>query len=63
MLALRGQGRYDQLPAGDLGLLKLVGRRSAAGTRRRVAEEQQVRELFAPYGEWAGLAAAHTMAI
>ena len=26
MLALRGQGRHDQLPAGDLGLLKLVGR-------------------------------------
>jgi 3-methyladenine DNA glycosylase/8-oxoguanine DNA glycosylase len=27
MLALRGQGRHDQLPAGDLGLLKLAGRR------------------------------------
>ena len=25
MLALRGQGRHDQLPAGDLGLIKLVG--------------------------------------
>ena len=26
MLALRGQGRLDQLPAGDLSYLKLVGR-------------------------------------
>ncbi|MGN6372750.1 MAG: DNA-3-methyladenine glycosylase family protein [Solirubrobacteraceae bacterium] len=26
MLALRGQGRHDQLPAGDVGLLKFVGR-------------------------------------
>ena len=32
-------------------------------TVNRVAEEQQVRELFAPYGEWAGLAAAHTMSL
>ncbi len=30
MLALHGQGRYDQLPAGDLGLIKYVGRRLAA---------------------------------
>ncbi len=59
MLALRGQGRYDALPAGDLGLLKLVGRLLSGGDPRAVAEERQVRELFAPYGEWAGLAAAH----
>ena len=31
MMALCGQGRYDQLPAGDLGLLKLVGRRLSGG--------------------------------
>lgn len=59
MLALRGQGRHDQLPAGDLGLLKLVGRILSGGDPRGFASEQQVRDFFAPYGEWAGLAAAH----
>lgn len=59
MLALRGQGRYDQLPAGDLGLLKLAGRIRGGGDPRARADEEQVRELFAPYGEWAGLAAVH----
>jgi 3-methyladenine DNA glycosylase/8-oxoguanine DNA glycosylase len=63
MLALHGQGRYDQLPAGDLGLLKLAGRLLSGGDPRARAEEQQVRDLFAPYGEWAGLAAAHMLAI
>ncbi len=59
MLALRGQGRHDQLPAGDLGLLKLVGRILSGGDPRGFAGEQQVRDFFAPYGEWVGLAAAH----
>jgi 3-methyladenine DNA glycosylase/8-oxoguanine DNA glycosylase len=59
MLALRGQGRYDQLPAGDLGLLKLAGRILNGGDPRARASEADVRELFAPYGEWAGLAAVH----
>jgi 3-methyladenine DNA glycosylase/8-oxoguanine DNA glycosylase len=59
MLALRGQGRHDQIPAGDLGLLKLVGRMLSGGDPLARAEEAQVRELFAPYGEWAGLAASH----
>jgi 3-methyladenine DNA glycosylase/8-oxoguanine DNA glycosylase len=63
MLALRGQGRHDQLPAGDLGLLKLAGRRLSGGDPKAVAKEHQVRELFAPYGEWAALAAAHMDAI
>jgi 3-methyladenine DNA glycosylase/8-oxoguanine DNA glycosylase len=62
LLALQGQGRYDQLPAGDLNYLKLVGRlRSGggwAGPYQRASEEE-VRELFAPYGEWRALAAAH----
>ncbi len=61
MLALHGQGRYDQLPAGDLSLLKLVGRLLGGGDPRARAEEHQVREFFAPYGEWAGLAAAHML--
>lgn len=62
-LALRGQGRYDQLPAGDLGLIKLAGRTLTGGDRNARASEEQVRELFAPYGEWAGLAAVHAMGL
>ena len=62
MLALRGQGRYDQLPAGDLGLLKLVGV-ALSGDPRARAQEHEVRAFFAPYGEWAGLAAAHMLAL
>ena len=61
MLALSGQGRDDQLPAGDLGLLKLAGRLLSGGDPRARAQEHEVRELFAPYGRWAGLAAAHMM--
>jgi 3-methyladenine DNA glycosylase/8-oxoguanine DNA glycosylase len=63
MLALRGQGRHDRLPAGDLGLLKLAGRILSGGDPQALAQEGQVRELFARYGEWAGLAAAHMNAI
>jgi 3-methyladenine DNA glycosylase/8-oxoguanine DNA glycosylase len=63
MLALHGQGRHDQLPAGDLGLLKLAGRLLSGGDPRARAQEREVRELFAPYGEWAGLAAAHMLAL
>jgi 3-methyladenine DNA glycosylase/8-oxoguanine DNA glycosylase len=60
MLALHGQGRYDQIPAGDLGFLKLVGYLRTANPFVR-AEEGEVREFFAPYGEWAGLAGAHAL--
>jgi 3-methyladenine DNA glycosylase/8-oxoguanine DNA glycosylase len=59
MLALRGQGRHDQLPAGDVGLLKLVGRRLSGGDPYARAQEHEVRAFFAGYGEWAGLAAVH----
>jgi 3-methyladenine DNA glycosylase/8-oxoguanine DNA glycosylase len=59
MMALCGQGRHDQLPAGDVGLLKLVGRNLSGGDPRARAEENEVREYFADYGEWAGLAAMH----
>jgi 3-methyladenine DNA glycosylase/8-oxoguanine DNA glycosylase len=61
MLALHGQGRHDQLPAGDVGLLKLVGRMLGGGDPYARADERQVREFFAPYGEWAGLAASHML--
>jgi len=57
-LAFEGQGRDDQIPAGDLAFVKLVGR--LAGLRRR-ATEDEVRAFFAPYGEWAGLAAAYAL--
>ncbi len=58
-LALHGQGRYDQLPAGDLIYLRLVGRLLSGGDPQARATEDEVRRFFAPYGEWAGLAAAH----
>ncbi len=61
VLALYGQGRYDQVPAGDLALLKLVGRLLGGGDPRARAQEQQVRDFFAQYGEWAGLAATHML--
>ena len=63
MLALQGQGRYDQLPAGDVGLLKYVGRKQSGGDPRARAGEDDVRAFFAPYGPWQGLAALHVGAI
>jgi 3-methyladenine DNA glycosylase/8-oxoguanine DNA glycosylase len=59
ILALQGQGRHDQVPAGDVGLLKLVGRLLSGGNPHARAQEHEVREFFAPYEEWAGLAATH----
>jgi DNA-3-methyladenine glycosylase II len=61
MLALNGQGRHDQLPAADVGYLKLVGRLQQQSPHGR-ATEDEVRAFFAPYGEWAGLAGAHALA-
>lgn len=63
MLALSGQGRHDQVPAGDVGLLKHVGRILSGGDPRARASESDVREFFAGYGEWAGLAAWHLIGI
>jgi 3-methyladenine DNA glycosylase/8-oxoguanine DNA glycosylase len=63
MLAVRGQGREDQLPAGDLGLIKLVGVALGGGNPHARAGEQEVRDFFAPYGDWQGLAAAHLLAL
>ena len=59
-LALTGQGRLDQIPAGDLAYLKLVGRLLSPDPRSRATEEE-VRELFAPYAPWAGLAGLHAL--
>ena len=60
MLALYGQGRYDQLPAGDLGYLRAVGRIVTGNPRARVTEEE-VRAFFSPYEGWAGLAGVHLL--
>lgn len=59
MLALHGQGREDVVPAGDLGLLRAVGGLLSGGDPRSFAQEQEVRDFFARYEEWKGLAAAH----
>lgn len=61
MLALHGQGREDQVPAGDLGLLRAVGRLLSGGDPNAFADESQVRAFFARYGQWAGLAAMHLL--
>jgi 3-methyladenine DNA glycosylase/8-oxoguanine DNA glycosylase len=61
MLALTGQGRLDQLPAGDLAFLKLVGRLRSAGDPWARASEEEVMEVFAPYAPWAGLAGLHAL--
>ncbi len=61
MLALHGQGRYDVLPAGDLGYLKLLGAARSGGDPAARAEEADVRALFARFGEWRGLAGAHAL--
>jgi len=60
MLGLHGQGRMDVVPAGDLGFLKIVGRLLTGNPRAR-ADEAQVREFLAAYGEWKGLAGVHLM--
>jgi DNA-3-methyladenine glycosylase II len=61
LLALLGQGRYDALPAGDLAYVKLVGRLRSGGDPRARATEDEVRDFFAPYGAWAGLAGAYAL--
>jgi DNA-3-methyladenine glycosylase II len=61
LLALLGQGRYDALPAGDLAYVKLIGCIQSGGDPRVRATEDEVREFFAPYEAWAGLAAAYAL--
>ena len=58
MLAFEGQGRDDMLPALDLAYVKLVGQLAGLGRR---ATEDEVREFFAPYGEYAGLAGCYAL--
>jgi 3-methyladenine DNA glycosylase/8-oxoguanine DNA glycosylase len=60
MLALTGQARLDQLPAADVGFLKLVGKLSTGDPRARATEEEVV-ERFAPYAPWSGLAGLYAL--
>jgi DNA-3-methyladenine glycosylase II len=60
MVALHGQGRYDVVPAGDLGFLKIVGRLVTGNPRAR-ADEAEARGFLERYGEWKGLAGVHLM--
>jgi 3-methyladenine DNA glycosylase/8-oxoguanine DNA glycosylase len=60
MVGLHGQGRYDVVPAGDLGFIKIVGRLVTGNPKAR-ADEAEVRGFFEPYGEWKGLAGVHLM--
>jgi 3-methyladenine DNA glycosylase/8-oxoguanine DNA glycosylase len=59
-LAFEGQGRDDQIPAGDLAYVKLVGRLAGLGRR---ATEDEVRAFFAPYEGYAGLAGVYALRI
>ncbi len=61
MLGLTGQARLDQLPAGDLAYLKLVGRLRSGGDPWARATEEEVSELFSPYAPWSGLAGLHAL--
>jgi 3-methyladenine DNA glycosylase/8-oxoguanine DNA glycosylase len=59
--AYLGQGRHDQLCAGDLAYVKLVGAHLHGPGGR--ATEEEVREFFAPYLEtpWGGLCGTHAL--
>ncbi len=57
-LAFHGQGRDDQLPAGDLAYVKLVGELARLGRR---ATEDEVREFFAPYAPYGALAGIYAL--
>jgi DNA-3-methyladenine glycosylase II len=58
-LALHGQGRDDQLPAGDLAYVKLVGRLAGLNRRATVDEVRDFFEPYAPYSALAGLYMLH----
>ncbi len=60
MLASAGQGRLDQLPAGDLAYLKLVGRLRGGDPRARATEEE-VERFFEPYAPYGALAGAYAL--
>jgi len=58
VLATAGQGRFDQIPAGDLAYVILVAQLQGRDDR---ASEHEVRESFAPYAPWQALAGLHAL--
>lgn len=58
VLATCGQGRLDQLPAGDLAYVVLVARLQRRPER---ATEDEVRAFFAPYAPYQALAGLHAL--
>ncbi len=62
MLALTGQGRFDQLPAGDVAFIRFVGRLQTGEPYAR-ATEDEVGEFFSRYDPWAGLAGLHALRV
>jgi 3-methyladenine DNA glycosylase/8-oxoguanine DNA glycosylase len=58
-LGLFGRNELDSLPAGDLGYIKLVGRRAGHGRRATIPE---VEEFYAPYEPYRGLVGSLTLA-
>lgn len=58
VLATAGQGRFDQLPAGDLAYVILVAQLQGRSDR---ASEDEVREFFAPYAPYQALAGLHAL--
>ena len=61
MLALVGQGRLDQVPAGDLGFVKFAGRLLSGGDPQARGTEDDVRALLDRFGEWKGIAGAYAL--
>jgi len=59
-LALTGQGRLDQLPAGDLAYVKLVGRLLHGRPYAR-ASEDEVAQFFERFAPWSGLAGLYAL--
>jgi DNA-3-methyladenine glycosylase II len=57
-LAWEGQGRLDQLPAGDLAYRKLVGRLEGIGRR---ADEDEVRSFFERFEPFQGVAGLYLL--
>lgn len=58
-LAFAGQGRDDQIPAGDLAYVKLVGALAGLGRRATEAEVREFFAVYAPYQALAGIYALH----
>jgi 3-methyladenine DNA glycosylase/8-oxoguanine DNA glycosylase len=58
-LAFAGQGRDDQLAAGDLAFVKWVGRATGLGRRATVEEVRALFEPYAPFQALAGMYALH----